>query len=132
MTRLALLVSAAVLGIAAASPLAAQQQPAPASKPSLDSTVATAGAVTAAAADSAMRDLGRAVAVLAQTVQQTVTETANKPEVRLAAVQAAGQAVALAQQALTENVTDIERLLAEATRAIAELEAAQKAKVAKP
>lgn len=132
MTRLAVLASTAILGMAIASPLAAQQQPAADPKPALDSTVAAARTVTEAAADSAMRDLGRAVAVLAQTVHQTVTETANKPEVRLAMVQAAGQAVALAQHALTENITDIERMLAEASRAIAELEKAQKAKAEKP
>lgn len=117
---------------AAASPGAARAQSAGTPPSRVDSSLAATGGIVGAAADSALLDLGRAVAVLAQTVQQTVVETANKPEVRLAAVQAAGQAVSIAQKALTENVSDIERLLAEATKALAALEATQKARVSTP
>lgn len=131
MIRVTVLSALAALAVAG-SPLAAQQQPSAPAPSALDSTAAAARAVTAAAADSAIRDLSRAVAVLAQTVHQTVSETANKPEVRLAAVQVAGQAVALAQKTLTENMSDIERMLADAARALADLETAQKAKVVKP
>jgi hypothetical protein len=82
--------------------------------------------------DSALRDIERAVAALATTVQGVVTQTANNPEVRLAAVRVAGQAVGLAQQAVTQNTSEIERLLAEASRLLAAAELAQKRKIAAP
>ena len=82
--------------------------------------------------DSAVRDIERAVAALAVTVQSVVTQAANNPEVRLAAVRVAGQAVGLAQQAVTQNTSEIERLLAEASRVLAAAELAQKKKIATP
>lgn len=84
------------------------------------------------ATDSAVKDLERAVAAIAASVQQIVTETANNPEVRLAAVQVAGRAVTLAQQALSQNTSDIERLLAEASRMLERAERAQRARTTQP
>ena len=102
---------------------------------SVDSTARRAGMRSAPSpipVDSAVRDIERAVAALAVTVQSVVTQTANNPEVRLAAVRVAGQAVGLAQQAVTQNTSEIERLLAEASRLLAAAELAQKRKIASP
>ncbi|MBA3671915.1 MAG: hypothetical protein H0W68_07820, partial [Gemmatimonadaceae bacterium] len=82
--------------------------------------------------DSSLKELARAVAVLAGTVRTVVTETANKPEVRVAAIQLAGRAVAVAHQALTSNVGELERLLAEASRVLADVERTQREKIVKP
>lgn len=124
-------VTAFVAGAGAIAPLAAQQAtPVAPVKPDTSRTAVQAAA--AAAADSAAKDLARAVAALAVSVQQIVTETANKPEVRLAAVQVASRAVSVAQKTLADNMSEIEKALAEATRMLADLEAAQKAKVEKP
>jgi hypothetical protein len=127
-----LLATSAALVTIAASRLAAQQPVTAPPAPS-DSSLAHAQVVTSAAADSALRDLGKAMAALAVSVQQIVQQTANKPEVRLAAVQLAGKAVSVAQQTLSDNAGQIEKLLAEAGKRIAAEEASQKAKVpAKP
>jgi hypothetical protein len=80
--------------------------------------------------DSALVELGRAISVLATTVQTVVEETAKSPEMRAAAVQTAGKAVSLAQRTLEENRGELERLLAEASRKLAAAEAAERAKAA--
>ncbi|MDB4879389.1 MAG: hypothetical protein JWL60_835 [Gemmatimonadetes bacterium] len=121
MSRLALAAASAAL-LALAVPASAQRPPAV--------TPDTSAARTAA--DSAVRDLERALTSLATSVQRIVTETANRPEVRLAAVQVAGRAVSLAQQALVENTSEIERLLAEATRVLAKAEQSQTARTPAP
>lgn len=128
MVRSTLLASLAGLALALATPAAAQKPSASPAAPK-DTSAAAARVATEAAADSAVRELGRAVAVLAASVQKIVKETADDPELRLAAVQVAGQATTLAQRTLAENMTEIERMLAEASRALGELEVEQKAKV---
>lgn len=130
MARPALFASAAALVLALSTPAAAQN-PAASAPPAKDTSAAAARVATEAAADSAVRELGRAVAVLAASVQKIVTETANDPELRLAAVQVAGQATTLAERTLAENMSEIEKMLAEASRALAKLEAEQKEKVEK-
>jgi hypothetical protein len=84
----------------------------------------------ATASDSALVELGRAISVLATTVQTVVEETAKNPEMRAAAVQTAGKAVSLAQRTLEENRGELERLLAEASRKLAAAEATERAKAA--
>ena len=84
----------------------------------------------ATSSDSALVELGRAISVLATTVQTVVEETAKSPEMRAAAVQTAGKAVSLAQRTLEENRGELERLLAEASRKLAAAEAAERAKAA--
>ena len=86
----------------------------------------------AAAADSAAIELARAAMELASNVEKVVKETANDPAVRLAAIQAAGQAVALAQSTLADHLGEIEKALAEASRALGELAAKQTAKSPQP
>jgi hypothetical protein len=106
-------------------PLSAQQ----ASDGALrDTTAARTSPRTDAATDSALVELGRAVTVLAASVQKVVEETAKNPEVRRAALQTAGKAVSLAQRTLEENQSEIERLLVEASRRIAAMDLEQKAK----
>jgi len=112
----------ALIATAVATPASAQQDLRPVRAPSRDTTSARS------ATDSAVKDMERAVTALAVSVQQIVTETANKPEVRLAAVQVAGRALGLAQQALAENTGEIERLLAEASRLLAKAEQSQRAR----
>ena len=84
----------------------------------------------ATSSDSALVELGRAISVLATTVQTVVQETANNPEMRAAAVQTAGKAVTLAKQTVEENRGELERLLAEASRKLAAIEASERAKAA--
>ena len=84
----------------------------------------------ATSSDSALVELGRAISVLATTVQTVVDETAKNPEVRAAAVQTAGKAVSLAQRTLEENRGELERLLAEASQKLAAVEASERAKAA--
>ena len=84
----------------------------------------------ATSSDSALVELGRAISVLATTVQTVVEETAKSPEMRAAAVQTAGKAVSLAQRTLEENRGELERLLAEASRKLAAAEAIERAKAA--
>jgi hypothetical protein len=119
------LVAGAMLASLAAMPLSAQQ----ASDGALrDTTAARTSPRTDAATDSALVELGRAVTVLAASVQKVVEETAKNPEVRRAALQTAGKAVSLAQRTLEENQSEIERLLVEASRRIAAMDLEQKAK----
>lgn len=80
--------------------------------------------------DPALVDLGRAITALALSVQNIVDEAKQNPEVRRAALQTAGAAVAVAQRALEENRVEIEKLLEEASRKIAAIDAQQKAKPA--
>jgi len=84
----------------------------------------------ATSSDSALVELGRAISVLATTVQTVVEETAKSPEMRAAAVQTAGKAVSLAQRTLEENRGELERLLAEASQKLAAVEASERAKAA--
>jgi hypothetical protein len=133
MTRLPLLFASVALAVAAyTSPAAAQQAPAyPVARVDTATKTDTGrGSIqsAAAAADSAAIELARAATVLAANVEKVVKETANDPVVRLAAIQAAGQAVALAQSTLADHLGDIERALAEASRTLADLAAKQKAR----
>lgn len=133
------LLLASLLALApAARPLAAQQSSVATPRQTRD-TRDTSGVKTTAArsassvtTDSALVELGRAMTALAVTVQTIVTDAANKPEVRRAAVQVAGKAVSVAQKTLQENTVEIERLLAEASHRLADVEASQRAKPAAP
>ena len=118
-----------LLASLAAAPLSAQQAAGGALR---DTTSAKAPAPAGAASDSALVELGRAITALAVSLQSAVSEAAKNPEMRRAAVQTAGSAVSVAQRALAENTGQLERLLAEASRKLAEAEAAQKAKSAAP
>jgi len=95
-----------------------------------DTAAAKPRASHATSSDSALVELGRAISVLATTVQTVVDETAKNPEVRAAAVQTAGKAVSLAQRTLEENRGELERLLAEASQKLAAVEASERAKAA--
>ena len=95
-----------------------------------DTASAKPRASHATSSDSALVELGRAISVLATTVQTVVQETANNPEMRAAAVQTAGKAVSLAQRTLEENRGELERLLAEASQKLAAVEASERAKAA--
>ena len=131
------LVAGALLAALAVHPAAAQQT---AGSTMRDSTAAKTAvkapdkpsSAQRASSDSALVELGRAISALAVSVQTAVQETAKNPEVRRAAVQTAGTAVSLAQRALEENTGEIERLLTQASKQLAELEAKQKAKAAAP
>jgi hypothetical protein len=123
------LVAGAMLATLAAVPLSAQQSSGGALR---DTTAAKASPSSNTATDSALVELGRAVTVLATSVQKVVEETAKNPEVRRAALQTAGKAVSLAQRTLQENQSEIERLLVEASRRIAAMDLEQKAKQEKP
>jgi len=94
-------------------------------------TASRSSAAHPTSSDSALVELGRAITVLAASVQTAVEQTAKNPEVRRAALATAGKAVSLSQRALEENTGQIEKLLAEASRRLAELDAAQKAKAEK-
>ena len=119
--------SAFVAGVAlsalAVLPLSAQQS---SSGTAHDSTAATAPAASTAATDSALVELGRAISVLAVTVQNAVAEAAKNPELRRSAVRTASTAVSLAQRALVQNTGEIERVLAQASRQLDSLAAKQK------
>ena len=123
------LVAGILLASFAAVPLSAQQSSGGALR---DTSGAKASASSSTATDSALVELGRAVTVLASSVQKVVEETARNPEVRRAALQTAGKAVSLAQRTLEENQSEIERLLVEASRKIAAMDLEQKAKQEKP
>ena len=127
-TRFAL-VAGALLASIAAAPLSAQQSTGSAMR---DTSGAKKPAASSASSDSALVDLGRAITALMVSVQTVVEETAKNPEMRRAALQTAGLAVNVAQRALEENKSEIERLLAEASRRIADVEAKEKAKPATP
>jgi hypothetical protein len=122
------LIAGALLASLAAQSLSAQQA---ANGGTLrDTANAKPRSSPATSSDSALVELGRAISVLATTVQTVVEETANNPEMRAAAVQTAGKAVSLAQRTLEENRGELERLLAEASRKLAAAEAAERAKAA--
>jgi len=119
------LVAGVVLASLASVPLAAQQSSGGALR---DTSSTKSSPQSSATTDSALVELGRAVTVLAASVQKVVEETAKNPEVRRAALQTAGKAVSLAQRTLEENQSEIERLLVEASRRIAAMDLEQKAK----
>jgi hypothetical protein len=122
------LAAGVLLASLAALPLSAQQSSGGAMP---DTTRVKAPVAMGSASDSALVELGRAITALAMSVQTVVEETAKNPEVRRAALQTASSAVSLAQRTLQENQSEIERLLAEASRKIAAADAAQKAKLEK-
>ena len=108
----------------AALPLSAQQS---SSGGLRDTTAAKVPAARSATTDSALVDLGRAITELAMSVQKVVDQARKDPEVRRAALQTASTAVSVAQKTLEENKTEIDRLLAEASRKLAEMDAKAKA-----
>lgn len=122
------LAAGVLLASVAALPLSAQQST---DRVQRDSTSAKAPIAKGSASDSALVELGRAITALAMSVQTVVEETKKNPEVRRAALQTASTAVTVAQRALEENRTEIERLLAEAGRRLAEADAKQRAKLEK-
>ena len=107
----------------AALPLAAQQS---SSGTLRDTTGAKSPATGSAKTDLALVNLGRAITELAMSVQKVVDQAKNDPEVRRAALQTASTAVSVAQKTLEENKSEIERLLAEASRKIAAMDTAAK------
>ena len=116
-----------LLASLAALPLSAQQS----SGDKLRDTSAAKPSISkGASTDSALVDLGRAITALAMSVQNVVDEAKRNPEVRRAALQTARVAVSVAQKALEENRGEIEKLLDEASRKIATIDAEQKAKQA--
>jgi hypothetical protein len=121
-------VSGVLLVSLSAVPLSAQQS----IGATHDTSAAKATVAHTTSSDSALVELGRALTALAVSVQTAVAETAKNPELRRAAVQTAGQAVTVAQRTLIENTSEIERLLAEASRRLAILETQQKAKAKTP
>ena len=116
-----------LLASLAALPLSAQQS---SSDKLRDTSAAKPSIAKGASTDSALVDLGRAIAALAMSVQNVVDEAKRNPEVRRAALQTASVAVSVAQKALEENRGEIEKLLDEASRKIATIDAEQKAKQA--
>ena len=119
------LVAGVFLSALTVLPLSAQQSKSGTLRDTSSAARDTSGAkktttAASAASDSALVELGRAIAALAVSVQTVVSETAKNPEVRRAAVQTAGTAVTLAQKTLEENSGEIERLLADASRRLAE------------
>jgi hypothetical protein len=109
----------------AALPLSAQQS---SSGGVRDTSAAKSPATGSATTDSALVNLGRAITELAMSVQKVVDQAKNDPEVRRAALQTASTAVSVAQKTLEENKSEIERLLAEASRKLAAMDAETKAK----
>lgn len=75
--------------------------------------------------DSSLRAVERAAGELATAVQATVMTAVNKPEVRVAALQVAASAIALAQQSLVQNIALIQTALAVAAREIETVRKAQ-------
>jgi hypothetical protein len=122
-------VAGALLVAFAALPLSAQQTASGALRDTAGAKAPSSHAATSS--DSALVELGRAISVLATTVQTVVEETAKNPEMRAAAVQTAGKAVSLAQRTLEENRGELERLLTEASRKLAAAEATERAKAEK-
>jgi hypothetical protein len=113
-----------LLASLAAVPLAAQQS---SSGTLRDTTAARSPVAKSATTDSALVDLGRAITELAMSVQKVVDQARKDPEVRRAALQTASTAVSVAQKSLEENKTEIDRLLAEASRKLSEMDAKEKA-----
>jgi hypothetical protein len=112
-----------LLASLAALPLSAQQSSSGAAR---DTTAARPPSAKSATTDSALVDLGRAIAELAMSVQKVVDQARKDPEVRRAALQTASTAVSVAQKTLEENKTEIDRLLAEASRKLAAMDTAAK------
>ena len=112
-----------LLASLAALPLSAQQSSNGALR---DTTAARSPSAKSATTDSALVDLGRAITELAMSVQKVVDQARKDPEVRRAALQTASTAVSVAQRQLEENKSEIERLLAEASRKIAAMDTAAK------
>jgi hypothetical protein len=112
-----------LLASLAALPLSAQQSSSGAAR---DTTAARPPSAKSATTDSALVDLGRAIAELAMSVQKVVDQARKDPEVRRAALQTASTAVSVAQKTLEENKTEIDRLLAEAGRKLAAMDTAAK------
>jgi hypothetical protein len=119
----------ALLASLAALPLSAQQSSGGKLR---DTSTAKAPTVHDTSADSAVVELGRALTALAMSVQNVVEEARKNPEVRRAALQTASTAVSVAQRTLEENKSEIDRLLAEASRKLAAMDQEQKAKTTKP
>lgn len=117
-----------LLASLAALPLSAQQST---ERVQRDTTSAKTPIAKGSASDSALVELGRAITALAMSVQTVVEETKKNPEVRRAALQTASTAVTVAQRALEENRSEIERLLTEASHRLAEENARQKARLEK-
>ena len=117
-----------LLASVAALPLSAQQST---ERVQRDTTSAKTPIAKGSASDSALVELGRAITVLAMSVQNVVEEAKKNPEVRRAALQTASTAVTVAQRALEENRGEIERLLTEASHRLAEENAKQRAKLDK-
>jgi len=122
------LVAGVLLASFAALPLSAQQSTGGKLR---DTSTAKAPTARGVSTDSAVADLGRALTALAMSVQNVVEEAKRNPEVRRAALQTASTAVSVAQKTLEENKTEIERLLAEASRKIAAIDLEQKEQKAK-
>jgi len=123
------LAAGVLLASFAALPLSAQQS----SGDKLRDTSAAKPSISrGSSADSSLVDLGRAITALAVSVQNIVDEAKRNPEVRRAALQTASIAVSVAQKTLEENRGELEKLLEEASRKIATLDAEQKAKQAAP
>ncbi|HKP15591.1 MAG TPA: hypothetical protein VJT85_05985 [Gemmatimonadaceae bacterium] len=123
------LAAGVLLASLAALPLSAQQS----SRDKLRDTSAAKPSIGhGSSTDSALVDLGRAITALAMSVQTVVDEAKRNPEVRRAALQTASIAVSVAQRALEENRDEIEKLLDEASRKIATIDAEQKVKQAPP
>lgn len=112
-----------LLASLAALPLSAQQS---SSGGLRDTAASKSPSAKGATTDSALVDLGRAITELAVSVQKVVDQARKDPEVRRAALQTASTAVSVAQKQLEENKTEIERLLAEASRKIAAMDTAAK------
>lgn len=119
----------ALLASLAALPLSAQQSSGGTPR---DTTGVRAPSAKSASTDSALVDLGRAITDLAMSVQKVVDEAKRNPEVRRAALQTASTAVSVAQKTLEENQSEIERLLAEASRKISAMNEDLKAKQREP
>ena len=112
-----------LLASLAALPLSAQQSSSGAPR---DTAAARSPSAKSATTDSALVDLGRAITELAMSVQKVVDQARKDPEVRRAALQTASTAVSVAQKTLEENKTEIDRLLAEASRKLAAMDTAAK------
>ena len=129
MRQIPLFAIALALTLAGATSSGAQASPS--SRTACDSLPAECARLSASA-DSAVRQLERAAAELARAVEQTVRQTANNPELRISAMKLAAGALAVAQQTLIQNADVLERLLAEASRQIAQAQAALEARVETP
>lgn len=116
------------IALAAATEARAQQASAPIAIVRTDSAVSV-GVVLTSPSDSSLREVERAAGELASAVQATVMAAMNKPEVRVAALQVAASAIALAQQSLVQNIAQIQTALAIAAR---EIEAVRKAQAKVP